>query len=64
MRLDDPESDLGLLQGRQPNQAQDACVRQLADDGELAEVLVERDEDAPSASACAKISSSPGSAGQ
>jgi hypothetical protein len=44
-RKDDPERHLRLLQRGQPDQAQDASVRQLADDGKLAEVLVERHED-------------------
>ena len=44
MCLDHPQGDLGLLQRGQANQAQDAGVGQLADDGELAEVLVERED--------------------
>ena len=44
--LDHAKRHVGLQERGHPDQAQDACVRQASDDGELAELLVERDEDA------------------
>jgi hypothetical protein len=43
--LDDPERHLGLLQRGEADQAQDARVGDLPDDGHFSEVLVEGDED-------------------
>ena len=45
MRLDDLKGHLGLLPRGQTDEPQDARMGKAAGDGELAEVLVERDQD-------------------